>query len=306
MSGDATVERALDVLQQHGPLTGAELVERLRVEPLPLWRLCRSTPQIISAYVGRRYLRLDRAVAGYARLSPSIRREFLTYTVLGIQGQQEAVAARAEALTAEADRISRVKSHTAREQMVAVMAEVGLDHPDAPAVAFIIGGDVAYGMAHAIPRPEPSTGQLVLGSDLDIIVVVADDVDPDLLTRLDQAIYRRKHYLLKHPGHREEIDYIIKTLARVREQVAFDTFEHGVAAKILHEGQLLCGDAGLYDEVKQIVAQAEVPQRVADLEAIAVQDRATAEEELLVSAADQRTGEPFKLFYTREEGDEIY
>lgn len=306
MSPDVGPDTVLDLLRAAGPLTGAELVERARMEPLPLWRLCKLTPEIIGEHVGRRYLRLDRAVEGYARLSPSIRREFLTYTVLGERGQEEAVSARAQALTAEAAQISRVKSHTARENMASIMAEVGLHRREADDVTFIIAGDVTYGMAHSVPRPESSTGQLVLGSDLDVIVVATDDFPEDLLRQLDQAIYRRKHYLLVHPGHREEIDYIIKRLAKVREQVAFDSFEHGVAAKILDEGQLLCGSFAVFEEVKRLVAQAGVPQRIAELEAAAVHDRERAEQHLLETAADQRMGEYFNLFYTREEGDEIY
>lgn len=306
MSTDTGAGPVLQLLRDAGPLTGAELVERSRMEPLPLWRLCTLTPEITSEHVGQRYLRLDRAVQGYARLSPSIRREFLTYTVLGVHGQDDAVRARAEALTAEAQQISRVKSHTARENMASIMSEVGLQRREADDVAFIIAGDVTYGMAHSVPRPESSTGQLVLGSDLDVIVVTTDDFPEDLLRQLDQAIYRRKHYLLVHPGHREEIDYIIKRLAKVREQVAFDSFEHGVAAKILHEGQLLCGSFAVFEEVKRLVAEAGVPQRIAELEAVAIADRAVAEQHLLETAADQRIGEYFNLFYTREEGDEIY
>lgn len=303
---DANTDRVLTLLRDKGPLTGAELVEQTRLEPLPLWRLCTLSSEIIGSYVGRRYLRLDRAVEGYARLSPSIRREFLTYTVLGVVGQHEAVHTRAEALTAEADRISRVKSHTARENMASIMVEVGLDREHGDDVTFIIAGDVTYGMAHSVPRPESSTGQLVLGSDLDVIVVATDDVPDVLLAHLDQAIHRRKHYLLKHPGHREEIDYIIKKLATVREQVTFDSFEHGVAAKILHEGRLLCGSSFVFEEVKRLVAEAGVPERIAALEADAIEDRAVAERHLLETAVDQRLGEYFNLFYTREEGDEIY
>lgn len=306
MSPEAGVDRVLSLLGDKGPLTGAELVEQARMEPLPLWRLCKSTPEILGEHVGQRYLRLDRAVEGYARLSPSIRREFLTYTVLGVRGQEDAVCARAEALTAEAEQISRTKSHTARESMASIMAEVGLHRREADDVTFIIAGDVTYGMAHSVPRPESSTGQLVVGSDLDVIVVTTDDFPEDLLKQLDQAIYRRKHYLLVHPGHREEIDYIIKRLSKVREQVAFDSFEHGVAAKILHEGQLLCGSFTVFEEVKRLVAEAGVPQRIAELEAVAVADRELAAQHLLETAADQRVGEFFNLFYTREEGDEIY
>lgn len=306
MSTAAGVDRVLELIRDTGPLTGAELVERSRMEPLPLWRLCKLTPEIIGEHVGQRYLRLDRAVEGYARLSPSIRREFVTYTVLGVGGQEDAVCARAEALTAEAEQISRMKSNTARENMASIMDAVGLHRRGADDVTFIIAGDVTYGMAHSVPRPESSTGQLVLGSDLDVIVVATDDFPEDLLKQLDQAIYRRKHYLLVHPGHREEIDYIIKRLAKVREQVAFDTFEHGVAAKILHEGQLLCGSFDVFEQVKQLVAEAGVPERIAELERAAVADRVVAERHLLESAADQRMGQYFNLFYTREEGDEIY
>ena len=306
MSTEADAARVLELLREAGPLTGAELVERTRLEPLPLWRLCKLAPEIIGEHVGQRYLRLDRAVEGYARLSPSIRREFLTYTVVGAQGDEAAVRTRAEALTAEAARISRVKSHTAREHMASIMAEVGLDRRAGDDVTFIIAGDVTYGMAHEVPRPESSTGQLVVGSDLDVIVVATDDFPQDLLQRLDEAIYRRKHYLLKHPGHREEIDYIVKRLDTVREQVAFDSFEHGVAAKILHEGQLLCGSFTVFEEVKRLVEAAGVPARIAELEAAAVDDRAAAERHLLETAADHRSGQYFNLFYTREEGDEIY
>ena len=35
----------------------------------------------------------------------------------------------------------------------------------------MIAGDVVFEMAHLEPRPESSTGKLVKGSDLDIVVV---------------------------------------------------------------------------------------------------------------------------------------
>ena len=42
------------------------------------------------------------------------------------------------------------------------------------------------------------------------------------------------------------------------------------------------------------------------MEKAAIEDRAAAEAHLLESPVDARTGEHFNLFYTREEGDEIY
>jgi len=51
-----------------------------------------------------------------------------------------------------------------------------------------------------VPRPESSTGELVRGSDLDIVVVTDDELDPARRKALDRAIFQRKHYLLVHPN----------------------------------------------------------------------------------------------------------
>ena len=61
--------------------------------------------------------------------------------------------------------------------------------------------------------------------DLDIIVIAEDDVFKDALKDLDQAIFRKKHYLLVHPNYHEEIDYLVKDIAKVGQQLAFDSFQ---------------------------------------------------------------------------------
>ena len=301
-----TSKEIIELLEGAGPRTGAELLEQTRMEPLPLWRLCRGCTDIHFELIGRRFLRLDRAVEGYARLSPSVRREFLTYTVLGLASQQSAVTARAKQLKAEIEQISRIKSNLARESMASIVSELRMPEALTANVVFIIAGDITYGMSHAVPRPETSTGTMVRGSDLDIIVVATDGFPEEALKELDEAIYRKKHYLLVHPDHREEIDYVVKRLAKVREQLRFDTFEHMVASKILHEGQMLCGGAKVFDAIKGLVGEYGVPEKLSVMEAQAEEDRRVAEAHLLDSSADTRTGEHFNLFYTREEGDEIY
>ena len=77
-------ERIIDLLERTGPLTGAEIHKALGGEMFALWKACMLSPRLAIRRVGRRYLRLDRRVDGYARLSPSILREFLTYTVVGL------------------------------------------------------------------------------------------------------------------------------------------------------------------------------------------------------------------------------
>ena len=171
----------------------------------------------------------------------------------------------------------------------------------------MIAGDVTYQMAHRVPRPEKSSGRMVRGSDLDIIVVAADILPESALRALDDAIYRQKHYLLTHPEHQEEIDYILKPLEKVRQQLAFDRFEHMVACKILCECQLLYGSPFLFDEIMQLVNASGVRAKLDALQAAAETDRATAETDpAAIPPPPPTRHNHLDLFYTREEGDEIY
>ena len=293
-----------ELLAARGPLTGAELAAAGGfADVLDLWRACHA-PGLVLRRTGRRYLRLDSAVDGFARLSPSIRREFLTYTLVGLESQLAALEARAAELERKIAAISREKIDLARESIC--MALGGL--PDEPrllrSAAFLIAGDVTYQMAHRVPRPEKSSGRMVRGSDLDVIAVVSDDLPEDACRALDDAIYRQKHYLLTHPDHQEEIDYVLKPLAKVRQQLACDRFEHMVACKILCECRLLYGSPFLYAEILKLVDASGARAKLDALRAAAETERAEAERILLDPAACAKNH--LHLFYTREESEEIY
>lgn len=301
-----TEQTVVNWLRDNGPAIGARLIENLRCEPLPLWRLCRKSPRIRMICAGRRFLRLDRAVEGYARLSPSIRREFLTYTVLGLEEHGSRPAETAEALRREIETISREKSDLAREIAAAVFRESGEEERLRARACFLIAGDIVYNMGHRVKRPEKSTGGMVRGSDLDMVAIVENDLPSAVVEALDKAIYRKKYYLLVHPNYREEIDYLIKTLDRVRVQAAFDIFESMVACKIMAEGRFLHGSLSLFEKVKTILQERAIPDALARLEARAVESRKEAEDGLL-EMTDTESGEAFShLFFTREEGEEIY
>ncbi len=167
-----------DVLTTHGPCTGAELLALTGCEVLPLWKTCRTQPGIVMQRVGRRYLRLDKNVEGYARLSPSIRREFLTYTVIGQVDQEEQIATRCLDLQRECVRISQTKRQVAHDAIRRVFESDPNRERLQGHVCAVIAGDVVYGMAHAVERPEPSTGRLVRGSDLDVVLVADGEVTP--------------------------------------------------------------------------------------------------------------------------------
>jgi hypothetical protein len=160
-------------------------------------------------------------------------------------------------------------------------------------------------MAHDVPRPEQSTGKMVQGSDIDLIVVVDGKVSDDFIKRLDDSIYQEKHRILIAPSLKEEIDYVVKRLKRVREQVEFNTFKHMVACKILQEGMLLYGSEDLFHTIKDMLYEYGVTEKLNNLEKMAIALRKDVEEYLLHSDSDRIKREDLYLFYSAEESEEF-
>lgn len=295
----------ISLLKENGPLAGKELLEKSRSDPLSVWRACNRSGKIITEIAGRRYLRLDRHVQGYARLSPSILREFLTYTVVGLQDDIENIRLKAQDLSRVSEKISREKFGLS-EEIISGIVRSQKNHKEIEKKAvFIIAGDIVYDMAHREPRPESSTGGMVNGSDLDIIIVT-EDLSKDIIKELDSLIYHKKYYLLKMPAYREELDYIIKDIDRVKKQSDFNCFEFMVASKILHEGELLFGSGRLFSKIKKILLKKEIPQKLTDLENTAIIARERARVHLLSKTGPLSSDEYKNLFYTTEETEEIF
>jgi hypothetical protein len=299
-----TQEEIISILKETGPLTGAQLLEQTHMEVLSLWQTCRLAPSLRFQTTGRRFLRLDRNVQGYARLSPSIRREFLTYMLVGLDSQTDALTARANMLKKETQRISQFKRDMAREAVMSAVAPLSVKSTILEKACFLIAGDAVYDMSHTVSRPEKSTGEMVQGSDLDIIVVIEDDLSPEIADMLDRAVHKRKHLLLVND--REEIDYLIKSIARVQEQLKFDIFSSMVASKILDEGQFLYGSQTVFERVKQLVSDYGISARLKALEQQATLARQSAETQLLRAGIENNRSEYLNLFYTHAEEDEIY
>lgn len=302
----ADAAKVVETLERIGPSTGAELRDAIDLELFRLWRACRLDDRVSWRRIGRRYLRLDRKVDGFGRLSPSTKREFLTYTVLGLAESADETDARADRLIDEVRAISKEKGLLAKHRIRGL-----IDTQPNPEVwrsdaCFLIAGDIVYEMAHAVDRPEKSTGKMVRGSDLDIVVVTKNDLDDARRDALDRAIMTEKHQLLHHPTYREEIDYIIKPFRRIDEQLKFDTFEHKVASKILHEAMFLEGSRDVFDETKARVAAAGVPERLSELEARATAYRDEGDAKLSALAEQPDRDTLFRYFYTKEEEPEIY
>ena len=294
-----------EVIRDQGPLTGAELWEVIGGEALAVWRACMLAKDLTVTSIGPRYLRLDRRIEGFARLSPSILREFLTYSVIGLTGDGDATLQRQNEIRRHIEQVTRSKSQLAYEIISAAMERFDLSGPTRDQVAVMIAGDIVYNMAHDVPRPERSTGRLVKGSDMDMVIVVDDRFPKKMMARLDEIIYLEKQRILMTPHLREEIDYIVKDMARVREQLCFDTFRRMVACKILQEATLLYGSERVFRAVKGMLKEAEVTERLAALEDRARDFRERAVRDLLAGDADGMTAEFQDLFYPTEESEEF-
>jgi len=298
-------EAIVGLVGARGPLTGFEIQKEIRTDSLLLWRACRTSARLEVRPLGRRYMRLDRHVDGFARLSPSILREFLTYCVVGRSGDRASLDERCLAVGNRIREISRLKFDRALRMVLDVMEEYEDAAEMAGRMCFIIAGDIVYDMAHDVPRPERSTGKLVRGSDIDLVVVTDDDVADGPIGRLDELIYRRKYRMLIDPAVNEEVDYKIKRLMRVREQAAFDDFKRMVAVKILDEGVFLHGSEEIFRAVKGIIRERGLDRRLAELEAQAHVFRSRAEMSILDGRLDGERIKETHLFYSAEEFEEF-
>ena len=293
------------LVKEKGPLTGAEILKAMDNDLLLLWRSCKLSKHLAIRTIGRRYLRLDRRIEGFARLSPSILREFLTYSIIGLAEDPEALFQRANEINSHIEQITKAKSELAYTILSAVVDRFGNSDLIGRQACIIIAGDIVYNMAHDVPRPERSTGKLIKGSDMDIVVVVDDLFPKRLIERLDEIIYREKQDILMTPHLREEIDYIVKDMNRVREQMKFETFKHMVACKILQEGTLLYGSEDLFSTIKGMLRKQGITEKLNDLENRARHFRKDAERHLLKEHTDKIGEEYQHLFYPTEESEEF-
>lgn len=299
------MEKLIKLLREEGPLTGKELFEKTGMDVLPLWRACYKSGDITAKEFGKKYLRLDKKVQGYARLSPSIMREFLTYTVVGLNTDINEIERKAEALHERIKLISKNKYELAYNTISKIIEPLEDSDDLKRNFCVIIAGDVVYDMAHSELRPEASSGKLVKGSDLDIIVI-SRDLSEAQMKRLDLLIYREKGYLLKNPGYMEEIDYVIKDISKAYEQMDFNDFKAMVASKILHEGVFLYGSHEIFQSVKSMLAEKKVPEKLSKLEEQATINSKAAFKYLLENESELFEKEFTMYFYTKEESEEIF
>ena len=301
----ALTSRVHEVLASHGPLTGGELQREVGGELFALWKACATDGAVTTSVVGRRYVRLDRTVDGFARLSPSILREFLTYTVVALNGQPDQLDDAARRLQARIKAISRAKLRLAQRIADELTAQAVNDGADPDDFCVLVAGDIVYEMAHDVRRHESSTGGVVQGSDLDLVVLTRDEAPEATVTRLSEAIHRRKWLYLRNPAFQEEVDYVVKRFGRLVEQTQFDTFPHMVACKVFDEARFLAGNEHLHLAGRALLQDRGVLDRLAELRARAIAGRDDRRELLLSIEGDALSALGFRQFYNDDEAAEF-
>jgi hypothetical protein len=303
--GRSMEENILELIKEKGPLTGSEILESTEADGLTLWRTCKGSSNLLICAIGTRYMRLDQRVEGLARLSPSILREFLTYSVIGLASDPVAAREKADKILLHIEEVSSAKSQLAYSIVSSMANRLEIEVPIQEQVCFILAGDIVYNMAHDVPRPERSTGKLVRGSDMDLVVIADEMFPPPLMSRLDDAIYQEKYRLLMTPHIREEVDYVVKNMERVQEQLAFDTFKRMVACKIMYEGTLLYGSDQIFHRVKSMLRDYGVTAKLQAMEKQALLFRNQAERRLLDEDSEKSEQNEAYLFYPVEESEEF-
>jgi hypothetical protein len=295
----------VNLIKRKGPCTGFEIINEIDIDSLDIWKACKTSQELQVRTLAKRYMRLDRHVEGFARLSPSILREFLTYSVIGLASDPDPLEKRYMEVNSRIHEISRFKFDLARQMVSEIMEEFEDAVHDKYQICFILAGDIVYDMAHDVSRPERSTGKLVRGSDIDLVAVVDDTLPDTALNRLDDIVYRKKYRMLISPAIREEVDYKIKRLALIRNQARFDNFKHMVAIKILREGLLIYGSEALFQTVKAILRENGLIEKLDELERQAKIFRKNAEELILDDTLDREKIKEMHLFYSAEEFEEF-
>ena len=293
-------ERILKALAEKGPQLGKELAFAMPDIPvLALWQACFRSQSFLISHFASYYLRYDITREDQVRLSPSILRDFLSFTLFGLPGQREQMIERQGSLSNMHREISREKIALAQSAMKAVFLK--LTRETRSQLCAFIAGDLAYFLAHNEPREHAASGEMVKGSDVDIVIILSDALPEDVKETIDAEMVRLKSIYLRHPDYRQEIDFITKRQSVMERQFGYGDIHDKIASKIAYESMFLGGSLTLYMEVREAMSHLGVDKLIeADFDH-ALKDRKNAMRKLLHVDASNIDDEMRSLFYFSQE-----
>lgn len=299
MSATSEIKR---VLKETGPLTGAQLSEKLPAfTDIALWRGCYSSPSIRVSNCARYYLRYDITRGNELRLSPSILRDYLTFSLIYLTEQMVEIVEAGTRLANQFRMISLKKLSWAREALLQLdddLQQVLYDN----CVVFL-SGDIAYYLAHETKRQHNQLGVPVNGSDIDIVIVTNREAPPDQIARIESQLLTIKKIYLTTPNIGEELDFIVKPIDTMLEQLNYGDIHQKIASKILYESYFLMGRVDIYQTLmKHLKIRGTRRQIDKDFE-IALRQRKDTIAKILALAPDASTEDPevASLFFASKE-----
>ncbi len=291
--------RIAHILRENGPLLGKELAEHCPgISNLALWQASHTTEDIQASYFARYYLRYDVSREKLIRLSPSILRDFLSFTLLSLAGQREHVLTRHVLLSNTHREISLRKTAIARRVLRDVFAN--LSEAQQHKVCAFIAGDLAYFLGHEEPRESAALGEMVNGSDIDIIIV-HDGLDEAVVAEIDRRMLAAKHFYLRRPDLRQEIDFICKSKEKTLGQFAYGNVSEKIASKIVFESLFIAGSIELYSELRDGLVSSGVEELIQSDFTLALAERHRAARELLTLPPGKLDANTQNLFFFSQE-----
>jgi len=238
------------VLEKYGPQTGSQLSEKLpEFTDIALWRQCYISPTIRVANCARYYLRYDVTRGNELRLSPSILRDFLTFSLVHLTDQMVEIVEAGTKLANRFRTISLSKLSWAREALLQLddeLQQILYDH----CVVFL-SGDIAYYLAHQTKRKHSQLGVEINGSDIDIVVVTNRGAPPEKIAMIESQLLTTKKIYLTSPEIGEELDFIVKPIETMLGQLDYGDIHQKIASKILYESYFLMGRVDIYQTLMQ-------------------------------------------------------
>ncbi len=236
------------LLDKYGPLTGGQITSYIGDAPhILVWKTCMTARQLGTFNCARYYLRYDITREDQIRLSPSVLRDFLSFTLVYPRGQKALAVEQSARLANKHRMISLKKLKFARQTLLAMTPEIQKAMSDY--ACCFIAGDISYFLAHEEPRENAQLGVSVKGSDIDIIVVHANDLMPDIVAEAERQLLAYKFRAMKDPNIGQEIDFLFKPVSKMFSQFSYADIHQKIACKILYESFFLYGRLDLYENL---------------------------------------------------------
>jgi hypothetical protein len=236
------------ILEKHGPQTGSQLSEKLPAfTDIALWRECYGSSTIRVSNCARYYLRYDITRDNQLRLSPSILRDFLTFSLVYLTDQMVEIVEAGTRLANRFRTISLKKLSWAREALLQL--DDDLQQVLYENCVVFLSGDIAYYLAHETKRKHSQLGVEIHGSDIDIVIVTNRGAPPDKIAQIESQLLTIKKIYLTTPDIGEELDFIVKPIDTMLEQLSYRDIHQKIASKILYESYFLMGRVDIYQSL---------------------------------------------------------